>query len=117
MDAASKVWGDAGTAATALSGASTPIAKPLLEGPSPQLLAGLLYLGSGIGVGTVWLVLDAVIASMTAEGAENMALRDGHDVVATGDDPIELGPQHRELRELGVHLHQVCVGNPVHVGA
>lgn len=42
--------------AAALFGASTPIAKALLDGTSPQLLAGLLYLGSGIGVSTVWLV-------------------------------------------------------------
>lgn len=33
-----------------LFGASTPAAKALLEGTSPQLLAGLLYLGSGSGL-------------------------------------------------------------------
>ena len=38
-----------------LFGASTPFAKLLLSGLSPQLLAGLLYLGSGIGLG-LWLI-------------------------------------------------------------
>ncbi len=36
--------------AAALFGASTPLAKLLLEGTGPWLLAGLLYLGSGIGL-------------------------------------------------------------------
>jgi drug/metabolite transporter (DMT)-like permease len=39
-------------ASAALFGASTPLAKALLgEGVSPWLLAGLLYLGSGLGLG------------------------------------------------------------------
>ena len=43
-------------ASAALFGASTPFAKFLLgEGISPWLLAGLLYLGSGIGLGIVHL--------------------------------------------------------------
>lgn len=42
-------------AAALLFGASAPLAKLLLEQTSPQLLAGLLYLGSGIGLGLVWL--------------------------------------------------------------
>ena len=37
-------------AAAALFGASTPLAKLLLEEISPVLLAGLLYLGSGVGL-------------------------------------------------------------------
>src|SRR6059058_2154991 len=41
--------------AAILFGASAPLAKLLLEGAAPQLLAGLLYLGSGIGLGVVWL--------------------------------------------------------------
>jgi drug/metabolite transporter (DMT)-like permease len=41
--------------AAILFGASTPLAKLLLEGASPQLLAGLFYLGSGIGLGIVSL--------------------------------------------------------------
>lgn len=42
-------------AAALLFGASTPIAKLLLEATSPQLLAGLLYLGSGAGLAVVWV--------------------------------------------------------------
>jgi len=41
--------------AAALFGASTPLAKGLLNVTSPQLLAGLLYLGSGLGLFLVWL--------------------------------------------------------------
>jgi drug/metabolite transporter (DMT)-like permease len=37
----------------ALFGASTPLAKVLLDGIDPLLLAGLLYLGSGIGLSIV----------------------------------------------------------------
>ena len=42
--------------AAILFGASTPIAKGLLTGTSPQVLAGMLYLGSGLGLGTLWLL-------------------------------------------------------------
>jgi drug/metabolite transporter (DMT)-like permease len=45
--------------AAALFGISTPIAKGLLTGTSPQLLAGLLYLGSGAGLGILWCVQRA----------------------------------------------------------
>ncbi|MDP9361139.1 MAG: DMT family transporter [Acidobacteriota bacterium] len=41
--------------AAVLFGASAPFAKLLLASSPPQLLAGLLYLGSGIGLGVVWL--------------------------------------------------------------
>lgn len=41
--------------AALLFGASTPLAKGLLASVSPQVLAGLLYLGSGVGLGAVWL--------------------------------------------------------------
>lgn len=41
--------------AAALFGASTPLAKVLLSGTSPQVLAGLLYLGSGAGLVLVWV--------------------------------------------------------------
>ena len=44
--------------AAALFGASTPFAKLLLGQVSPLMLAGLLYLGSGIGL-AFWLVLRA----------------------------------------------------------
>jgi drug/metabolite transporter (DMT)-like permease len=42
--------------AAALFGTSTPLAKALLTENSPQLLAGLLYLGSGTGLLVVWLI-------------------------------------------------------------
>jgi drug/metabolite transporter (DMT)-like permease len=45
-------------AAAALFGASTPLAKMLLGGISPWLLAGLLYFGSGIGLGVIRLLRD-----------------------------------------------------------
>ncbi|MEO8452931.1 MAG: EamA family transporter [Gemmatimonadota bacterium] len=41
--------------AAALFGASTPLAKALLAQATPQVLAGLLYLGSGGGLGVYWL--------------------------------------------------------------
>lgn len=40
--------------AAVLFGASAPLSKLLLEGATPQLLAGLLYAGSGIGLSAVW---------------------------------------------------------------
>lgn len=43
-------------AAALLFGASTPLAKLLVGNMPPLLLAGLLYLGSGIGLGLVLLV-------------------------------------------------------------
>lgn len=42
--------------AALLFGVSTPLAKILLSDLRPQLLAGLLYLGSGLGLGCVWLL-------------------------------------------------------------
>jgi drug/metabolite transporter (DMT)-like permease len=47
--------------ASALSfGASTPLSKILLVSVNPQLLAGLLYLGAGIGLGGVHLTRSAL---------------------------------------------------------
>jgi drug/metabolite transporter (DMT)-like permease len=46
----------AGLAAAVLFGTGTPIAKLMLESVSPWMLAGILYLGSGIGLGIVRLV-------------------------------------------------------------
>ena len=48
----------AALASAALFGATTPIAKQLLGGASPLLIAGLLYLGSGIGVTLLRVVQD-----------------------------------------------------------
>jgi drug/metabolite transporter (DMT)-like permease len=42
--------------AAVLFGLSTPLAKGLLAGTSPQLIAGLLYLGSGLGLGGLWIL-------------------------------------------------------------
>ena len=49
----------AGLLAAAPFGASTPIAKQLLVGIDPWMLAGLLYLGSGPGLGAGRLVRRA----------------------------------------------------------
>lgn len=46
----------AGIAAAVLFGAGTPIAKLLLGSVSPWMLAGLLYLGSGLGLGLYRLI-------------------------------------------------------------
>src|SRR5438067_8818866 len=43
----------------ALFGASTPLAKLLVGAINPLALAGVLYLGSGIGL-AIWLVLRAL---------------------------------------------------------
>jgi len=48
----------AALASAVLFGATTPIAKQFLEGASPLLVAGLLYLGSGIGVTLLRLFQD-----------------------------------------------------------
>lgn len=48
----------AALAAALLFGASTPLAKQLLRGTSPMLLAGLLYLGSGVGLSIARLLRD-----------------------------------------------------------
>ncbi|HEU0197591.1 MAG TPA: DMT family transporter [Nevskiaceae bacterium] len=48
----------AGLGAAVLFGASTPLAKALLREVSPILLAGLLYLGSGIGLALIRLIRD-----------------------------------------------------------
>lgn len=47
-------------AAALLFGASTPLAKWLGGEMPPLLLAGLLYVGSGVGLGALWLVRRAL---------------------------------------------------------
>lgn len=54
--------------AALLFGASTPFAKLLVGQVAPLVLAGLLYLGSGIGLGA-WLVLRLRSAQRTAGSA------------------------------------------------
>jgi drug/metabolite transporter (DMT)-like permease len=43
-------------AAAALFGAATPLAKALLDAMSPFMVAGLFYLGSGLGLGVAMIV-------------------------------------------------------------
>jgi drug/metabolite transporter (DMT)-like permease len=52
-------------ASAVLFGASTPVAKLLLTVTNPLLLAGLLYLGSGIGLGIIGL--GARLSGISAE--------------------------------------------------
>jgi drug/metabolite transporter (DMT)-like permease len=52
--------------AAALFGASTPLAKSLLTQIDPWLLAALLYLGSGVGLLLVRLVMRSKTPSLTA---------------------------------------------------
>jgi hypothetical protein len=47
-------------ASAILFGASTPFSKLLLKEADPQLLAGLLYLGAGVGLAFVHLGRAAV---------------------------------------------------------
>ncbi len=48
------IW--AAVAAAALFGLSTPLAKPLLGAVAPSMLAGCLYLGSGLGLAAILLI-------------------------------------------------------------
>lgn len=57
-----------GLAAALLFGASTPLAKALLQEVDPGLLAGLLYLGAGIGLGALGLV-RRMSGQVTNEGS------------------------------------------------
>jgi drug/metabolite transporter (DMT)-like permease len=60
--------------AAVLFGASTPFAKLLLGQTSPVLLAGLLYFGSGIGLG-LWLLLRLLTRRSTG-GSDALRARD-----------------------------------------
>ncbi len=59
-------------ASAVLFGASTPVAKALLGGVSPWMLAGLLYLGSGVGLFAV-----SRIRALTGGGTSEAPLRAG----------------------------------------
>jgi drug/metabolite transporter (DMT)-like permease len=59
MSALRNVGVQAGLAAALLFGAGTPVAKLLLGEVSPWLLAGLLYAGSGVGLGLYRLISRA----------------------------------------------------------
>lgn len=56
--------------AAALFGASTPFAKQLVGQTSPFLLAGLLYLGSGIGLNLIRIVRDRSLQLPTMPASE-----------------------------------------------
>lgn len=74
-------------AAAVLFGASTPLAKLLVEQLDPVLLAGILYLGAGLGL-CAWLVLrrlsgrDALAAEAPLRGADLPTL--GFAILAGG---------------------------------
>src|SRR5688572_1718184 len=59
--------------AAALFGASTPFAKVLVGEVEPLLLAGLLYLGSGVGLSS-WLLLRRLRGQVSGDAA--LARRD-----------------------------------------
>lgn len=59
MNALSNTGVRAGIAAALLFGAGTPVAKLLLDDISPWLLAGILYTGSGLGLGLYRVVRRA----------------------------------------------------------
>ncbi len=61
--------------AAALFGASTPLAKLLVDDVAPVMLAGLLYLGSGIGL-LAWLFLRALRAERRGESFAHLRQRD-----------------------------------------
>lgn len=63
-----------GLAAAALFGASTPFAKLLVPGSGPLMLAGLLYLGAGMGL--------LAVAPLRREGAEAAIRRSDLPVLA-----------------------------------
>jgi len=78
-------------ASAALFGASTPLAKRLLgNGVDPGLLAGLLYLGSGLGLGVISLALRL-------------------DGVRTAEAPLE----HRDLPWLALTILSGGIVGPV----
>lgn len=56
IDLATQRYALSALLAAALFGASTPLAKRLVGFIEPTLLAGLLYLGSGLGLLLVWLI-------------------------------------------------------------
>lgn len=71
----------AALAAAVLFGASTPLAKALLGEVSPLLLAGLLYLGSGVGL---WAFRIARDRGLTASGLTRIEWRWFAAAIAVG---------------------------------
>jgi drug/metabolite transporter (DMT)-like permease len=69
MTARSGLGPGLGIASAALFGASTPLAKRLLADVDPWLLAGVLYLGSGIGLALLRAVVRLAAAGRWREAA------------------------------------------------
>ncbi|HQN12216.1 MAG TPA: DMT family transporter [Quisquiliibacterium sp.] len=67
LDALRSTGVAAAIASALLFGASTPLAKRLLEQTGPWMLAGLLYLGSGLGL-TIWRMATRAPAQRLAGG-------------------------------------------------
>ncbi len=68
IDLSSQRYAFLALAAAALFGASTPLAKLLLDDVSPAMLAGLLYLGSGLGLFIASLVRHAWRSTQSGDG-------------------------------------------------
>jgi len=60
----------AALASALLFGATTPIAKQLLNGASPLLVAGLLYVGSGVGLTLLRVVQDRGLSPTTLQRSD-----------------------------------------------
>jgi len=63
----------AGLGAALLFGAATPFAKLILDAVSPWLLAGILYLGSGVGLGILRLARGAAPVRLPANDVRWLA--------------------------------------------
>jgi drug/metabolite transporter (DMT)-like permease len=61
--------------AAVLFGASTPLAKTLTGAVAPVMLAGLLYLGSGLGL-MIWFVVRAATARNTHDAPARLRMPD-----------------------------------------
>lgn len=70
--------------AAVLFGASTPAAKVLLGHLSPQLVAGMLYLGSGTGLVLLWLLRRSFSRHQQAHGLKAGELLWLAGAIATG---------------------------------
>ena len=76
--------------AALLFGVTTPAAKALLSVTDPWLLAGLLYIGSGIGLGAVRLDDDgrrARLSRSAASPVRSSMARRRHRLWSAGSDP------------------------------
>ena len=69
-------------------GVSAPLAKLLLAAVSPQLLAGLLYLGAGVGLGIYRLLRPPTREAPTVETDEEPAVNP-FEVEGAGAEPAD----------------------------